>query len=140
MLSPETELVVFIAWDTPGDAGTSNVISKKQLPPAGKDPPANSMVPGFGLALAIPPQTETGNPVACKPDRAAFKSSVNVILVIGFVISRFSSVNLKATVPPGATGSSINYLVNWMSSELTTSTSVAGKAVPISVDKLDEIF
>ena len=74
-----------------------------------------------------PPQgLAIGRPVATRSVRAASRSSVNSMPMMGCDGSRLVTVNSRFTVPPGATGSSLKDLVSLSRLELTVSASVAG--------------
>ncbi len=122
---PVTWLVVLTAsvpWGA--EAGTWRTTSKVQVPPPARLPPVRvrSEAPE---SWEPAPQTSGRVPLTlARPERAASRSSVKVRSAAGSD-ARFSIVNRRVTVPPGATGSSTNSFSNRSRLSSTVRKSVA---------------
>ena len=97
-----------------------------QVAPGGRLPPAYWKKPVGKLETAMPPQLFIVAPVACRPVRAASRSSSNAMPVTVSVALKFVRVSSRLTEPPGPTGSPMNSFVNARMSDWTVSVSLAG--------------
>ena len=91
------------------------------------------------VPLTVAPQSLNSTLSKVRPVRASPRASVKSIAEAACPASRLVRVNSRVTVPPGATGSSVNALVSARKVEATSSSSVAGgrkNGVPSMMAKL----
>ena len=122
-------VLVALSATVPGSAvaGTWSETLKVQEPPAARLPPVSSMKSGVPSNTDPVPQTSfTGRlVVATRPGITASRSSSNAMSETASP-NRLMRLNLRVTLPPGTTGSSVNSLLRESSSVVTVRLSVAG--------------